>query len=60
MVTKKTTTRKKAAPKKSTAKVRARVASVEAHVEVKHAPEAGPQPNRQAKGWRNSQPVYED
>lgn len=64
MTTKKTAAKKPAAAKpkataKKTVKAKVSVKTIEVSI-VKHAPEAGPGPNRQAKGWRNSQPIYED
>ncbi|MFN4337942.1 hypothetical protein [Parvibaculum sp.] len=56
-MTAKKTTKAKTAPK---AKAAAKPKAAPKEPRVKHAPEPLPEPNRQAKGWRNSQPIYED
>lgn len=55
-----TTKPKKATAKKSVARKPAKAKSAPKEAPVKHAPLPGPTPNRQAVGWMNGQPIYED
>lgn len=52
---------KAAAKPKAKSPAKPRVAKVASEPRVKHAPEPGPHPQRQAKGWSNGLPTaYED
>lgn len=55
-----TTKPKKAAAKKSVAHKPAKAKAAPKEAPVKHAPLPGPTPNKQAVGWKNGQPIYED